>query len=322
MLDGREERLARQHGLLRFQGRRGGQPHGRAPLQGVRLVDQGVQGVREDLLRLVVGMGDGGADATGVGATDVNVARSHSAACLPLMPSPRTSITISRGSKAAARPASTTSWPMGASPGSCAARRIRSARRSAASRSSWPCSTICRRRPRSMYVPARPAPDTVRRPWTARPDVSARVPAIHPFVANIEEGGSGHTPAFAAAAGFGRAREVLLAAARAGTGVHRRGRPAAARAACAGVVGARGGRGRHGLRRCGTKAVRPPVRGSVPGGPPAGGGCAQAPPGPSSSRPRSRFARSSSAPSGRTASLSLVSMPSKGLPAVVPCSVW
>ncbi|WP_238995548.1 amidohydrolase [Streptomyces cyaneogriseus] len=46
-------------------------------------------------------------------------------------------------------------------------------------------------------------------------NVSARVPAIHPFVAIMEEDGSDHTPAFAAAAASGRAREVLLAAAQA-----------------------------------------------------------------------------------------------------------
>lgn len=46
-------------------------------------------------------------------------------------------------------------------------------------------------------------------------NVSMRVPAIHPFVAIMDEDGSDHTPEFAAAAASGRAREVLLAAAQA-----------------------------------------------------------------------------------------------------------
>ncbi|MEU0742627.1 amidohydrolase [Streptomyces sp. NPDC006134] len=46
-------------------------------------------------------------------------------------------------------------------------------------------------------------------------NVSTRVPAIHPFVAIMDEDGSDHTPEFAAAAASGRAREVLLAAAQA-----------------------------------------------------------------------------------------------------------
>ncbi|WP_344607603.1 amidohydrolase [Streptomyces glaucus] len=43
-------------------------------------------------------------------------------------------------------------------------------------------------------------------------NVSARVPAIHPFVAIMGEDGSDHTPGFAEAAASGRAREVLAAA--------------------------------------------------------------------------------------------------------------
>ncbi|MEV5953885.1 amidohydrolase [Streptomyces sp. NPDC051987] len=43
-------------------------------------------------------------------------------------------------------------------------------------------------------------------------NVSGRVPAIHPFVAIMDEGGSDHTPEFAAAAVSARARDVLLAA--------------------------------------------------------------------------------------------------------------
>ncbi|MFF8875491.1 amidohydrolase [Streptomyces massasporeus] len=46
-------------------------------------------------------------------------------------------------------------------------------------------------------------------------NVSTRVPAIHPFVAITGEDGSDHTPEFAEAAASPRAREVLLAAARA-----------------------------------------------------------------------------------------------------------
>ncbi|MFF7731517.1 amidohydrolase [Streptomyces sp. NPDC007984] len=46
-------------------------------------------------------------------------------------------------------------------------------------------------------------------------NVSTRVPAIHPFVAIMGEHGSDHTPEFAEAAASPRAREVLLAAARA-----------------------------------------------------------------------------------------------------------
>ncbi|WP_033221100.1 amidohydrolase [Kitasatospora phosalacinea] len=41
-------------------------------------------------------------------------------------------------------------------------------------------------------------------------NVSARVPAIHPFVAIMDESGSDHTPEFAAAAASPRARSVLL----------------------------------------------------------------------------------------------------------------
>ncbi|PZT71184.1 amidohydrolase [Streptomyces sp. SW4] len=44
-------------------------------------------------------------------------------------------------------------------------------------------------------------------------NVSARVPAIHPFVAIMDADGSDHTPRFAAAAASARAREVLLASA-------------------------------------------------------------------------------------------------------------
>jgi amidohydrolase len=44
-------------------------------------------------------------------------------------------------------------------------------------------------------------------------NVSTRLPAIHPFVAITDEGGSDHTLEFAAAAASERAREVLLAAA-------------------------------------------------------------------------------------------------------------
>ncbi|MEV5440756.1 amidohydrolase [Streptomyces sp. NPDC052682] len=43
-------------------------------------------------------------------------------------------------------------------------------------------------------------------------NVSARLPAIHPFVAIMDADGSDHTPEFAAAAASDRAREVLLAA--------------------------------------------------------------------------------------------------------------
>jgi amidohydrolase len=43
-------------------------------------------------------------------------------------------------------------------------------------------------------------------------NVSARVPAIHPFVAIMDEDGSDHTPEFAAAAASARARRVLTAA--------------------------------------------------------------------------------------------------------------
>ncbi|MEU9574734.1 amidohydrolase [Streptomyces massasporeus] len=46
-------------------------------------------------------------------------------------------------------------------------------------------------------------------------NVSTRVPAIHPFVAIMDEDGSDHTPEFAEAAASPWAREVLLAAARA-----------------------------------------------------------------------------------------------------------
>ncbi|MEU5315048.1 amidohydrolase [Streptomyces sp. NPDC021562] len=46
-------------------------------------------------------------------------------------------------------------------------------------------------------------------------NVSGRVPAIHPFVAIMDGGGSDHTPEFAAAAASARAREVLLAVAEA-----------------------------------------------------------------------------------------------------------
>ncbi|MFJ9078766.1 amidohydrolase [Streptomyces sp. NPDC102278] len=46
-------------------------------------------------------------------------------------------------------------------------------------------------------------------------DVSIRVPAIHPFVAILGDDESDHTPAFAAAAGSDRGREVMLAAAEA-----------------------------------------------------------------------------------------------------------
>lgn len=46
-------------------------------------------------------------------------------------------------------------------------------------------------------------------------NVSTRVPAIHPFVAIMDEGGSDHTVEFAEAAASARAREVLLAAAQA-----------------------------------------------------------------------------------------------------------
>lgn len=46
-------------------------------------------------------------------------------------------------------------------------------------------------------------------------NVSARVPAIHPFVAITGEDGSDHTPEFAAASASPRAREVLVAAAQA-----------------------------------------------------------------------------------------------------------
>lgn len=42
-------------------------------------------------------------------------------------------------------------------------------------------------------------------------NVSTRVPAIHPFVAIMDEDGSDHTPEFAEAAASARAREVLLA---------------------------------------------------------------------------------------------------------------
>ncbi|WP_190200711.1 amidohydrolase [Streptomyces djakartensis] len=42
-------------------------------------------------------------------------------------------------------------------------------------------------------------------------NVSTRVPAIHPFVAIMDEDGSDHTPEFAEAAASGRAREVLIA---------------------------------------------------------------------------------------------------------------
>ncbi|MEU1853825.1 amidohydrolase [Streptomyces sp. NPDC019990] len=42
-------------------------------------------------------------------------------------------------------------------------------------------------------------------------NVSTRVPAIHPFVAIMDEHGSDHTPEFAEAAASGRAREVLIA---------------------------------------------------------------------------------------------------------------
>jgi hypothetical protein len=45
-------------------------------------------------------------------------------------------------------------------------------------------------------------------------NVSGRVPAIHPFVA-IMDGGSDHTPEFAAAAASARARRVLPAVTRA-----------------------------------------------------------------------------------------------------------
>ncbi|MFI1519978.1 amidohydrolase [Kitasatospora cineracea] len=41
-------------------------------------------------------------------------------------------------------------------------------------------------------------------------NVSARVPAVHPFVAVMDESGSDHTPEFAAAAASPRARSVLL----------------------------------------------------------------------------------------------------------------
>jgi hypothetical protein len=43
-------------------------------------------------------------------------------------------------------------------------------------------------------------------------NVSTRVPAIHPFVAIMDEDGSDHTPEFAEAAASPRAREVLVAA--------------------------------------------------------------------------------------------------------------
>ncbi|MFE1834583.1 amidohydrolase [Streptomyces sviceus] len=46
-------------------------------------------------------------------------------------------------------------------------------------------------------------------------NVSGRVPAIHPFVAIMEEDGSDHTPEFAVAAGSERGRQVMLAAAEA-----------------------------------------------------------------------------------------------------------
>ncbi|MFC7846474.1 amidohydrolase [Streptomyces sp. NPDC057382] len=46
-------------------------------------------------------------------------------------------------------------------------------------------------------------------------NVSARVPAVHPFVAIMGEDGSDHTPEFAEAAASPRAREVLLAVTRA-----------------------------------------------------------------------------------------------------------
>lgn len=42
-------------------------------------------------------------------------------------------------------------------------------------------------------------------------NVSTRVPAIHPFVAIMDEDGSDHTVEFAEAAASARAREVLLA---------------------------------------------------------------------------------------------------------------
>ncbi|MFJ8944826.1 amidohydrolase [Streptomyces sp. NPDC102395] len=42
-------------------------------------------------------------------------------------------------------------------------------------------------------------------------NVSGRVPAIHPFVAIMNEDGSDHTPGFAEAAASGRARQVLMA---------------------------------------------------------------------------------------------------------------
>ncbi|MFF4259216.1 amidohydrolase [Streptomyces sp. NPDC001663] len=46
-------------------------------------------------------------------------------------------------------------------------------------------------------------------------NVSGRVPAIHPFVAIMDEDGSDHTPEFATAAASDRARRVMLAAAEA-----------------------------------------------------------------------------------------------------------
>lgn len=46
-------------------------------------------------------------------------------------------------------------------------------------------------------------------------NVSARVPAIHPFVAIMGEDGADHTPRFAEAAASPRARDVLLAVTRA-----------------------------------------------------------------------------------------------------------